>query len=117
MIKKGAEEVNNVMSLSVIQAINADIVNWDLAEENQTLPFVNYKLNVLERVSKDGVFQYAVDILVFGNSLTESAEITDKIFNAIESSDHPWRFRTADSGYNYPDGREALTTINFEFKL
>ena len=117
MIKKGAEEVNNVMSLTAIQAIQADIVNWDLAEENQTLPFVNYKLNVLERVSKDGIYQYAVDILVFGNNLTESAEIADEITNAIENSDYRWKFRTADTGYNYTDGREALSTINFEFKL
>ena len=117
MIKKGAEQVNQVMSIAEIQAIDANIVNWDLAEENQSLPFVNYKLNVLERVTKDGIYQYAVDILVFGKTLTQSAEIADIIVNAIEDSNYRWKFRTADSGYNYTDGREALTTINFEFKL
>jgi len=117
MIRKGAEHVNEVMNLSAIQSINANIVNWDLAEENQTLPFVNYKLSILQRTTKDGLANYNVQILAFGNSLTESAEIADEIINAIDDSEYKWKFQNTDTGYNYTDGREALTEINFEFKL
>ena len=116
MIRAAAEHIVEVMNLAAIQALDAQIVRWDLAEENATPPLVNYKLNVLQRISKDGLYLYAVELYVYGTSLIQSADIADAIITAIYDSSYNWKFRTADSGYNYTDGREALTTITYEFK-
>jgi len=117
MIKAAAEHIVEVMNLPSIQSIDAQIVRWDLAEENMLPPFVNYKLNVLQRISKDGLFLYAVELYIYGNTILQTAEIADEITQAVDESNYNWKFRTADSGYNYTDGREALSTLTFEFKF
>lgn len=117
MIIQAAKHVNEVMSLQAIKEVIEANVFWDLATEEKSLPFVNFKLSNTGPVTKDGIAQYSVDIFVFAKSLNEGGTIADAIETAIKESSYSWKFKGNETGYNYSDGREGLCTINYEFKF
>ena len=117
MILQAARHVNEVLALQAIQDEIGQDVFWDLAEAENTLPFVNYKLTNAGRATKNGLCQYSVEILVYAKTLNKSAEIIDTIEEAISDSTYNWKFRGVEIGYNYSDGREGVAILTYEFKF
>jgi hypothetical protein len=117
MINKAAKHVNTVMQLLAIKAVIDADVFWDMANQEQKVPFANFKITNQGYITKNKLSQYAVEIFVYDKSLNDATIIADTIIEAIDESEYKWKFRGSESGYNYTDGREALCTLNYEFKI
>lgn len=117
MINDAAKHVNEVLTLPSISAVLNTNSFWDLAPQDQGMPYANFKLTNEGRVTKNKASQYSVELFIYAASLNDATTIADDIINTIDESEYKWRFRGSESGYNYSDGREAICTINYEFKL
>lgn len=118
MILKAAEHISEVLNDQVVtDALGANKVFWELAEQDADRPFATYSVSS-NIVAKSRLREYSASIRVYGKSLTESATKAQAIEAYIEASDLArWKFRGSQSGYTSSEAETAFIELNYNFKL
>ena len=100
---------------TALQALVDGEQYWELAPDNTKVPYITYRITENQQASKDRRGDYDVELWCFEKRLTDAAELSDLVKDAMDKN--PYRFRGAQSGYVDDDTKEGFIKLIYNFKL
>lgn len=115
MIEAAKTVTADLQAATALQAEISGAHFWELAPENQAVPFITYRIRENKRPSKDKGGNYDLEVFCWHNGMMAAAELAELAREALISANY--RFLAGESGYSDQEGKEGFIKMSFNFNL
>lgn len=115
MIAASKTVVADLLADAPLQAEIAGKHYWELAPDNEKVPFLTFRITENPPRTKDGQRDYGLQVRCFEKTLTKAAILAELVETALVAANH--KYRGGRSGYTDDEAQEGFVELNFNFNL